>query len=57
VTLAAVLRFAAPFDAAAYLPILALAGIARSIAFGLFVLLYAGPLSTTRIGSEQPTPI
>jgi len=36
---------------------LALAGIAWSIAFGLFVLLYAGSLSTTRIGSEQATPI
>ncbi|MBV9203762.1 MAG: NnrS family protein [Alphaproteobacteria bacterium] len=53
VTLAALLRVAAPFDAVAYIPILVLAGIAWSSAFGLFVLLFAGPLTTPRIRAEK----
>ena len=48
-TLAAVLRLAAPLDAAAYMGTLTLAGVAWGSAFGLFVLLYAGPLATPRI--------
>jgi uncharacterized protein involved in response to NO len=48
VTLAAVLRLVAPLADAAYLLMLSLAGAAWSGAFGLFVLLYAAPLTQPR---------
>ena len=56
VTLAALLRLLAPLDDAGYMTLLSLAGIAWSGAFGLFVLLYAGPLATPRKG-EDARPI
>jgi uncharacterized protein involved in response to NO len=49
VTLAALLRLVAPLESSAYVTMLALAGLAWSGAFGLFVLLYAGPLATPRM--------
>jgi uncharacterized protein involved in response to NO len=55
VTLAAVLRLLAPLGGAQYLLILSFAGVAWSGAFGLFVLLYARPLSLPRIrGDVRP---
>jgi uncharacterized protein involved in response to NO len=55
VTLAAVLRLLAPLGGAQYLLILSFAGVAWSGAFGLFVLLYARPLSRPRIrGDVRP---
>jgi uncharacterized protein involved in response to NO len=50
ITLAAVLRLLAPLDGAHYLLLLAMAGAAWSGAFGLFLLLYARPLSLPRQG-------
>jgi uncharacterized protein involved in response to NO len=52
VTLAAVLRLLAPLGSAHYLVMLSLAGAAWSGAFGLFVLLYAGPLTRARVKGE-----
>ena len=52
VTLAAVLRLLAPLGSAPYLVMLSLAGAAWSGAFGLFVLLYAGPLTRARVKGE-----
>jgi uncharacterized protein involved in response to NO len=48
ITLAAILRLAAPLAGAEYLLVLSLAGTAWSGAFGLFVLLYARLLSLPR---------
>ena len=56
VTLAALLRLLAPLDDAGYMTLLSLAGFAWSGAFGLFILLYAGPLATPR-KREDARPI
>jgi uncharacterized protein involved in response to NO len=57
VTLAAVLRLLAPLGGAAYISILSLAGAAWSGAFGLFVVLYARPLTQLRVKAEDARPI
>ncbi len=57
VTLAAVLRLLAPLGGAEYLLLLVLAGAAWSGAFGLFVLLYAGPLALPRVTAAGARPI
>jgi uncharacterized protein involved in response to NO len=49
VTFAAVLRLFAPLAEAQYLLVLTLAGAAWSGAFGLFVLIYARPLTLPRL--------
>ena len=53
VTLAAVLRLIAPLADAAFVLMLSLAGAAWSGAFGLFVLLYAAPLTQPGRASAQ----
>ena len=55
VTLAAILRLTAPLADAAQLLLLDLAGAAWSGAFGLFVVLYAGPLALPRVAREAAT--
>jgi uncharacterized protein involved in response to NO len=55
VTLAALLRLAAPLAGASALLLLDLAGAAWSGAFGLFVLLYAGPLALPRVARAAAT--
>lgn len=57
ITLAALLRLAAPLGGADYLPILCIAGTAWSVAFGLFVVLYARPLSLPRVRDQSAKPI
>jgi uncharacterized protein involved in response to NO len=57
ITLAAVLRLFAPLGGGQYLLLLDLAGTAWSAAFGLFVLLYAGPLARPRVTGEAARPI
>ncbi len=57
ITLAAVLRLLAPIGGNWYLLLLALAGMAWSAAFGLFVLLYARPLARPRVTGETARPI
>lgn len=56
ITIATVLRLIAPLGAAHYIPLLAVAGAAWSLAFGLFVLLYGKVLAQPRVrdGSGQP---
>jgi uncharacterized protein involved in response to NO len=56
VTISAILRLLAPLGGSAYMDLLALAGIAWSGAFGLFVVLYAGPLATPRVKAGHPQP-
>jgi uncharacterized protein involved in response to NO len=50
---AAVLRVAAPFFVAAYLPLLALAGAAWTLAFLTFVVLYAPVLVSVSPGARR----
>ncbi|HLI12668.1 MAG TPA: NnrS family protein [Alphaproteobacteria bacterium] len=57
VTLAALLRLAAPLGGGGYLLLLALAGTAWSGAFGLFALLYGPPLARPRVKGEAARPI
>jgi uncharacterized protein involved in response to NO len=57
VTLAAILRLFAPLAPAHYQLVLSLSGAAWSSAFGLFVLLYARPLSLRRVRDEAARPI
>jgi uncharacterized protein involved in response to NO len=57
VTLAAVLRLAAPLAGARYLDILWLAGLAWIGAFALFALLYLRPLALPRAQGEAMRPI
>ncbi|HEY1260146.1 MAG TPA: NnrS family protein [Stellaceae bacterium] len=57
VTIAAVLRLAAPLAGASYLLLLWFAGAAWSAAFGLFVLFYAGPLASPRATGAAARPI
>jgi uncharacterized protein involved in response to NO len=57
VTLAAVLRLAAPLGGAQYFLVLSLAGAAWSGAFGLFVLLYLRPLALPRTKGTDGRPI
>jgi uncharacterized protein involved in response to NO len=57
VTLAAILRLLAPLGGDHYLFLLWSAGAAWSGAFGLFVLLYAGPLMRPRVKAEEAKPI
>jgi uncharacterized protein involved in response to NO len=56
VTIAAVLRLIAPLGGQ-YVPILWLAAAAWSSAFGLFVLLFAGPLMQRRPTGDRARPI
>jgi uncharacterized protein involved in response to NO len=55
--LAAILRLLAPLGGDHYLFMLWSAGAAWSGAFGLFVLLYAGPLMRPRVKGEEAKPI
>jgi uncharacterized protein involved in response to NO len=57
VTIAAVLRLAAPLGGGSYLPLLWFAGAAWSAAFGLFILFYAGPLASPRATGAAARPI
>jgi uncharacterized protein involved in response to NO len=57
ITLAAILRLLAPLDGGHYLLVLTLAGAAWSGAFGLFVLLFGGPLLLPRVRDESVRPI
>jgi len=57
VTLAALLRLFAPLGGANYLLMLSFAGAAWSAAFGLFVLLYAPPLTQPRVRDGDVRPI
>ena len=57
VTLAAILRLLSPLGGAEYIFILSLAGAAWSGAFGLFIVLYARPLTRPRVKAEEATPI
>jgi uncharacterized protein involved in response to NO len=57
VTLAAILRLLAPLGGAEYIFMLSLAGVAWSGAFGLFIVLYARPLTRPRVKAEEATPI
>jgi uncharacterized protein involved in response to NO len=57
VTLAAILRLLAPLGGEHYLLMLSSAAAAWSGAFGLFVLLYAGPLMRPRAKGAQARPI
>jgi uncharacterized protein involved in response to NO len=57
VTLAAILRLLAPLGGDHYLFMLWSAGAAWVGAFGLFVLLYAGPLMWPRVKGEEAVPI
>lgn len=57
VTLAAILRLIAPLGGAHYLLVLTLAGAAWSGSFGLFVLLYLGPLTQPRVTGGGGRPI
>ena len=53
VTLAALLRLFAPLAGEQYVLVLSLAGVAWSAAFGLFAVLYFGPLTRPRPRSEE----
>jgi uncharacterized protein involved in response to NO len=57
VTLAALLRVPAPLGGGDYLVLLSLSGGAWSAAFGLFFLLYLGPLTAPRTQGEAARPI
>jgi len=57
ITLAAILRLAAPLGEADYLLMLSMAGTAWGGAFGLFVVLYGRPLSLPRLRDESARPI
>jgi len=57
VTLSAILRLAVPLAGAQMLLVLSLAGAAWCAAFGLFVVLYGGPLARPRVSGDVTTPI
>jgi uncharacterized protein involved in response to NO len=57
VTAAAALRVLAGLPGMPYMPMLALAGAAWSGAFGLFVVLYARPLTRPRAAAQAARPI
>jgi uncharacterized protein involved in response to NO len=56
ITAAAVLRLLAPVAGGQYMLLLALAGTAWSMAFGLFVVIYAGPLARPRAKAQAASP-
>ena len=57
ITLAALLRFAAPFDPDTMAPLLSAAGAAWSGAFALFAVFYGGALTQPRPRGEETKPI
>ena len=57
ITIAAVLRLVAPISSEYYVLLLALAGAAWSVAFGLFVLFYAPALAQPRVRDGSGHPI
>jgi uncharacterized protein involved in response to NO len=57
ITLAAALRVLSPLAGSSAELVLSLAGTSWSAAFGLFVILYGGPLARPRVTGDAATPI
>ncbi len=57
ITLAAALRVLSPLAGGSAELVLSLAGISWSAAFGLFAILYGGPLTRPRVTGDAATPI